>query len=118
MTRLSVRLLAAGMLTLCLAPAAAAQDDDAVLKPAEPDFAIAALPTGLRLPKYKSAFRFTHRFLRPLNEGDFTDLLEDFFGLDNGAQIGLDTASGSSRAARSVCTAPATRRSSSSASTA
>jgi len=89
-TRPYLQVLAAGLLTLCLAPAAAAQDDDAALKPAEPDFALAALPTGLRLPKYKGAFRFTHRFLRPLNEGDFGDLAGDLFGLDNGAQIGLE----------------------------
>ena len=32
----------------------------------------------------------THRFSRPLGQGDFGDLLEDFFGLDSGAQIGLE----------------------------
>jgi hypothetical protein len=35
-------------------------------------------------------FRITHRFARPLGQGDFGDLLSDFFGLDNGAQIGLE----------------------------
>ena len=64
--------------------------DDSVLKLAEPDFTLVALPTALRVPKFKSAFRVTHRFLRPLGEGDFGDLASDFFGIDSGAQIGLE----------------------------
>jgi hypothetical protein len=48
------------------------------------------LPTTLRLPRFGSAFRVTHRFTRPLNEGDFGSLVEDFFGFDGGAQIGLE----------------------------
>jgi Membrane bound beta barrel domain (DUF5777) len=74
------------------APAAAPQDakDDAVLDPAQPDFTIITLPTTLRMPKYKSAFRVTHRFARPLGEGSFGSLAEDFFGLDASAQIGLE----------------------------
>lgn len=71
--------------------AAAPKDDpDLDFRPLEPDFTLVALPTTLRLPKYKSAFRVTHRFLRPLGQGDFGSLVEDFFGLDNGAQIGLE----------------------------
>jgi uncharacterized beta barrel domain-containing protein DUF5777 len=67
------------------------QDDDAaVFKPAQPDFTLVGLPTGLRLPKFKSAFRVTHRFTRALGDGDFGSLAEDFFGLDSGAQIGLE----------------------------
>ena len=66
------------------------QDDDAVFKPAQPDFTLVGLPTGLRLPKFKSAFRVTHRFTRALGEGDFGSLAEDFFGIDSGAQIGLE----------------------------
>lgn len=74
------------------AVAAPAQDDDPDLDVvlAEPDFTLAALPTTLRLPRYKSSFRITHRFGRPLGRGDFGDLLGDFFGLDNGALIGLE----------------------------
>jgi hypothetical protein len=71
------------------APKTHAFDDDALI-PAEPDFTLIALPTALRLPVHGSAFRVTHRFLRPLNDGDFGDLSSDFFGLDNGAQIGLE----------------------------
>ena len=47
------------------------------------------LPTNLRLPKHKLAFRLTHRFARPLGEGSFSDLLADFFGFDGGAQVGF-----------------------------
>jgi len=87
LTRSLARLFAAAALTLCLAPAAFAQDDDpAVLKPAEPDFALGSLPTNLRLPLYKSAFRLTHRFLGPLDENGIGDL----WGMDQGAQIGLE----------------------------
>jgi hypothetical protein len=73
------------------ASVARAQDDDAaVLQPAQPDFNLVGLPTGLRLPRFKSAFRVTHRFTRPLGEGDFGDLAGDLFGLDSGGQIGLE----------------------------
>ena len=83
--------LALAVLLLC-APASFAQDDndDAVLKPAEPDFTLVALPTALRVPKHKGAFRVAHRFTRPLNSGDFGDLAADFLGLDSGATIGLE----------------------------
>ena len=64
--------------------------DDEVLDVAEPDFTVVNLPTTLRMPKYKSAFRVTHRFARPLGEGSFGSLAEDFFGLDASAQIGLE----------------------------
>jgi Membrane bound beta barrel domain (DUF5777) len=64
--------------------------DDAVLDRAQPDFTVITLPTTLRVPKYRSAFRVTHRFARPLGQGDFGDLLEDFFGFDASALIGLE----------------------------
>jgi hypothetical protein len=96
-TRLAV------LLTLALLPASrasaqpAVQDaaqDDAVLKPAEPDYTLIALPTSLRLPRLKSAFRLTHRFVRPVNCNDSQrcpdSLLADLFGLDNGALVGLE----------------------------
>src|SRR5581483_2998514 len=52
------------------APAAAKEErDDAVFNPAQPDFMLISLPTSLRLPKFKSAFRVTHRFTRPLDQG-------------------------------------------------
>ena len=74
-------------------PAAApVQADDPDLDPnnAQPDFYVATLPTNLRLPKGKFAFRLTHRFLQPLGDGDFSDLAARLFGFDSSAQIGLD----------------------------
>ena len=76
------------------APAAAAQeppdDPDRDPRPAQPDFTVVTLPTTLRLPRFASAFRVTHRFTRPLGQGDFSDLAEDMFGLDSGGLIGLE----------------------------
>ena len=63
---------------------------DRAVDPSQPDFTLVALPTTLRMPKFASAFRVTHRFNRPLGQGDFGDLVEDAFGLDGGAQIGLE----------------------------
>ena len=73
-------------------PPAASTDDDPDRDPnrAQPDFTLVNLPTTLRVPKYKSAFRVTHRFSRPLGRGDIGDLLTDFLGFDSGAQIGLE----------------------------
>ncbi len=63
---------------------------DRAVNPSEPDFTLIALPTTLRLPRFASAFRVTHRFTRPLGSGSFGDLASDFFGFDSGAQIGLE----------------------------
>ena len=65
-------------------------DTDADLNLSQPDFAVITLPTTLRVPRFKSAFRVTHRFTRPLGQGDFGNLAEDLFGLDSGALIGLE----------------------------
>ena len=57
----------------------------------EPDFNVITLPTTLRLPRNTFAFRLTHRFSRPLDGGPgFGNLLEDFFGFDSPAFIGLE----------------------------
>lgn len=71
---------------------AAAQDHDPDKDPnnAQPDFYVATMPSSLRLPKGKMAFRLTHRFLRTLGDGDFADLAARAFGFDSGAQIGID----------------------------
>ena len=63
---------------------------DVRLDPLQPDFNLAALPTTLRLPKNKMAFRVTHRFTRSWGRGDIGDLANDFFGFDSAAQIGLE----------------------------
>jgi hypothetical protein len=68
----------------------ATSNPDSRIDPLQPDFNLAALPTTLRVPVRRSAFRVTHRFTRPLGRGDFGDLLSDFFGFDSGAQIGLE----------------------------
>jgi hypothetical protein len=87
--RLLTLVLGAAFLAPAAARAQAPTDDPAALKLAEPDFNLIGLPTSLRLPKFGSAFRVTHRFTTPLN-GDFGDLASDLFGLDSGAQIGLE----------------------------
>lgn len=68
------------------------EDDDPDLDVnfAQPDFTLVGLPTTLRMPKGKFAFRVTHRFGRPLGDGDFGDLASDLFGLDAGGLIGLE----------------------------
>lgn len=72
------------------APEPQRADPDVAVDALQPDFNLAALPTTLRMPRGKWAFRVTHRFTRPLGQGDFGDLLSDAFGLDGGAQIGLE----------------------------
>jgi hypothetical protein len=65
-------------------------DPDLDIDPLQPDFTLITLPTTLRMPHMKSAFRVTHRFRRSLGQGDFGSLAEDFFGIDSGAMIGLE----------------------------
>lgn len=90
MIRTSTRLALALALSLVASPLFA-QDDDTVLNIAQPDFTLVNLPTSLRLPSMRSAFRIVHRFVRPLKCDECEDnLLEDLFGLDNGAVIGLE----------------------------
>jgi hypothetical protein len=69
---------------------AAADDPDLSPTPMQPDYYFVNLPTTLRLPKYKLAFRVTHRFTRPVNQGSTGATVGDLFGLDSGAQIGLE----------------------------
>jgi hypothetical protein len=65
-------------------------DPDVRVDPMQPDFTLGALPTTLRMPRGKWAFRVTHRFTRDLGQGDFGDLASDLFGLDGGSQVGLE----------------------------
>jgi hypothetical protein len=65
-------------------------DPDIPVDALQPDFTLVALPTTLRMPAGKWAFRVTHRFTRPLGQGDFGDLASNAFGFDGGAQIGLE----------------------------
>jgi hypothetical protein len=91
-TTFSVAAVAVLVLAMLAPSPAWAQDDDPDkdLRVSQPDFTLVNLPTTLRLPRFKSAFRVTHRFGRPLGSGDFGDLVGDAFGLDSGAQIGLE----------------------------
>lgn len=94
MTTFLSRVVLAMLIAAAAALPAAAQDpaDDPDLDPnhSQPDFYVATMPTNLRLPKGKLAFRLTHRFLQPLGDGDFGDLASRAFGFDSGAQIGAD----------------------------
>jgi hypothetical protein len=71
-------------------PDGADKDREDGISAVQPDFTVVNERTTLALPKFGSAFRVTHRFTRPLDEGDFGSLAEDFFGFDGGAQIGLE----------------------------
>ncbi len=75
--------------TVQQSPPSTTDDDDTVINPAEPDYTLISLPTSLRLAQFTSAFRVTHRFARPLTT-EVGGLAGDLFGLDSGAQIGLE----------------------------
>ena len=83
--------MAVGLACSLSAPAWAQDDDDATLKPAEPDFTVVNLPTSLRLPLFGSAIRITHRFARPIKcDACPNSFLGDALGTDSGAIIGLE----------------------------
>lgn len=92
LVRRATTLVLAAACTLAMPAAASGQADDPDRDPnrSQPDFSIVNLPTTLRMPRFASAFRVTHRFTRPLGQGDLGDLAEDFFGLDSSALIGLE----------------------------
>jgi hypothetical protein len=90
MTLLMAAMLLAAATSAPAVAAAASEPDDFETSKVEPDFTIVTLPTTLRLPKHKLAFRVTHRFTRSLGQGDLGDLAADLFGFDNGAQVGLE----------------------------
>jgi plastocyanin len=54
------------------------------------DFTLTTLPTTQALPRFKSAFRVSHRFSRPLGQDDVGNLFENLFGFDSSALIGLE----------------------------
>ena len=77
---------------------AAEERDDREIDPVEPDFVVVNLPTQARMPRGGWAFRVTHRFSRPLGDGDLGDLAADLFGFDSGGLIGLELRYGLARA--------------------
>jgi hypothetical protein len=82
----------AAILGLLLASPSSAQEPQAVQPPghAEIELNLIDLSTTQSLRRHQSYFRVTHRFARDLRRGDFGELLEDLFSLDNGAVIGLE----------------------------
>jgi len=62
-------------------------DDDAKLRPLEPDFKVIDIPTTLPLPVHGGNFELTHRFAGNWRGRDFSDLASDLFGIDEGATI-------------------------------
>ena len=70
-----------------------AQTPDAAAPPPAPpevELNLINLPTTKSLARHGSYFRLTHRFARDMRRGDFGQLAEDLFALDNGAIIGLE----------------------------
>lgn len=82
--------------------AAAAEPDEAEPQPAEPDYRVVNLPTTLWLPRHGMNFGLTHRFAGNLRSGGFTHQLENLFGLDQGAIIGLEFRYGIARHVEAV----------------
>jgi Membrane bound beta barrel domain (DUF5777) len=76
--------------TEAAAAAVVREDDDAVLSLPEPDFVVINLPTTLRLPRFRSNFRLTHRFAGNLRNGEFSQQASNLFGIDQGAIIGFE----------------------------
>lgn len=68
----------------------ASSDEDAKVRPIEPDFKLINLPTTLPLPFRGMNFGLTHRFAGNLRTGSFGHQLGNLFGLDEGAIIGLE----------------------------
>jgi len=66
------------------------EQDDASLRPVEPDFVVINLPTTMPLPVHGSEFHLTHRFNLDLTSVSFSEAASNLFGLDNGAFIGLE----------------------------
>src|SRR5687768_502885 len=56
----------------------------------EPDFTIGVLPSTLRLPKHKMAFRITHRFTYKINGQSAGEFFKNFFGFDSSATNGFE----------------------------
>jgi hypothetical protein len=66
-------------------------EDARVLQLAEPEYRVVNVPTTMLLPKGGWSFDLTHRFNGNLaNYDSFVDALEDLFGIDQGAVIGIE----------------------------
>lgn len=69
------------------AQTAPSEDDDAVLRPLEPDFKIIDLPTTMPLPVHGGDFELTHRFGGDFRREPFGQLAGNLFGIDEGATM-------------------------------
>jgi hypothetical protein len=65
-------------------------DDDGKLRLAEPDYVTINLPTTLPLPVHAMNFHLSHRFNEDLRNDSIGTQFSNAFGLDNGANIGLE----------------------------
>jgi len=66
-------------------------DDDATLRPLDPDFTVVNLPTTLPLPKFGSNFHLTHRFVGVnWRQDDASTIAANLFGFDGPAVIQLE----------------------------
>lgn len=73
------------------APTPASDDDDAKLRPLEPDFTLINLPTTLPLPLGAGNFRLTHRFVGVnWRQDDLGTIAGNAFGFDGPAVIQLE----------------------------
>ena len=91
---MSVRCLSAltASLLFVASPAFAQDAPAAPSRSADPqiELNLIALPTTQSMARHHGYFRLTHRFARDLKLGDFSDLANDLFALDNGAVIGFE----------------------------
>lgn len=71
-------------------PAQEEPDRDLQVVVGEPDFTLGVLPTTLRLPKRKAAFRITHRFTYQINAGTLGEFFENGLGFDSSATTGFE----------------------------
>lgn len=65
-------------------------DADLLTVITEPDFTLGALPTTLRLPRHKMAFRITHRFTYKINGQSVGQFFENGLGFDSSATTGFE----------------------------
>ena len=95
---MSVRCLSALAVCLLASSTAFAQPAPPPTQPSPPErvrdpqieLNLIALPTTRSIDRHHGYFRLTHRFVRDLGLGDFSDLANDLFALDNGAVIGFE----------------------------
>jgi len=67
------------------------QDDDAALRPLDPDFTVVNLPTTLPLPMGAGNFHLTHRFVGVnWRQDDASTIASNLFGFDGPAVIQLE----------------------------